>query len=1045
MRLSRAVHCAKFALFAFFCALFSLAGFGADAAPKPVVAVYGAFYPGGNPNIQNNIDDVKHSGFTRVICWCIHVNPNGDLVFNDPLLVHDGVYSADPTWPSYLSQLKQGSTTVNSLYFSVGSGGVQDYAHIRELIRTQGTGPTSILYRNFRALKQAFPYIDGIDLDVEDDFDHDTIVAFSLMMGQLGMKVTFCPYFAPNFWVSCLADVERQSPGLVTGFNLQCYDGGAGNNPADWVNAIQQAGFSVPVYPGLWAHHFDCTAGDSPAQVQAKITGWKDSGIAGGFIWHYDDVQRCGPSSTDYANAIASSLPSDAVSASLVTGTYTLTPSGDAVSRLNAVDSGAVGGTAVNSLATNGQANQNWIVIPVGDRVYKIQPSYALGLALEVSGSGVSGTAVDLGVYDGRAAQRWTVSLNSDRTITLRPVSAPGLSLDLRGDSVAIVATDSFSNGQKWVLSPSSAPYQLIPFSAPSLRLDVPFSRSTSGASVDIANTNGQSNQAWFWTNLGGLTFKIQQSYAAGLVLDVPGPGLAAPATLSSDNGGSAQRWRALLNANGTFALSPQDRAGMVLEIPNVTNGAIVHDWTDTGVAYQQWIFQRVPPVVSAIAPAPVMKSATGAVITVTGSYFASSATAMVNDRYPAAVTFVSATTLTVGLPANVTSVPGSYFLRVTNPANGGASALREFQVRGPAPVITQLSPSSLPAGSLNAPLTIKGTGFLSTSRITFNGGAYVIPSSQSPTQLVVLVPTSVAEAAGEVAVRVINSAIDGGPSVPATLKITPGLTLTSVSPGSATLPKTNLLVTLMGSGFLAGAHVTLNNTASYEATVVSSTQIRFTIPAPQLGSYDVRVVNPGPVAPSNAKNLTIALARPTIASLTPATVTAGSIGVSMTISGTGFLSSSRVTLNGGELVIPTAYSSTRLIVTIPAGAIGAAGIVAVRVVNEPLNGGASEPATLTVFARPVIASLAPGSVKAGSSGVVMTIAGMGFFAGSHVTFSGGAQYTPSAYSSTRLIVTIPTGAIVMAGSVAVRVVNPPLSGGSSEPSALTVTSSAPR
>lgn len=256
----------------------------------------GPFYSGGSAVI----DDLKGSGFTTVVAWCIHVDTGGDLIFNNPpAIVSNGRYIGDPGWPARLADLKQGGS-VNRLLFSVGSGGSQDFTNIKQLIQSQGTGPDSMLYQNFKALLAAIPVIDGIDFDDEDLLDQDTIVSFALMLQSIGYReVTFCPYMDISFWVNCLYEIDSKAPGLVTGFNLQCYAGGTGNNPADWINGIKDKmgpGFPAAgmVFPGLWCRHGDgCLQGDCPDNITDQFAAWKPSGIQGGWIWLYDDIQNC--------------------------------------------------------------------------------------------------------------------------------------------------------------------------------------------------------------------------------------------------------------------------------------------------------------------------------------------------------------------------------------------------------------------------------------------------------------------------------------------------------------------------------------------------------------------------------------------------------------------------------------------------------------------------------------------------------------------------------------------------------------------------------
>ena len=298
-----------------------------------MTAVYagGPLYTGGSPVIK----DLKASGFTTVVAWAMHVQGNGDFVFNDPtnLLISQGRYVGHPGWPTQMNSLKQGVTSVNRILFSIGGWGVSDFPNIKSLIFAKpgsypnkpDIGPSSILYQNFRALKMAIPSIDGIDFDDETLYDEPTTVALSQLLHSLGYQVTFCPYTQANFWINCLYALNSQTPNLVTGFNLQCYAGGSGNDPANWITAIQNkmgTGFDAKgfVFPGLWCKNGSgCQSGQCPTgtnSISAQFNQWQHMGIQGGFIWLYDDILHCehsgvcsGPMTTAaYARAIGQGL-----------------------------------------------------------------------------------------------------------------------------------------------------------------------------------------------------------------------------------------------------------------------------------------------------------------------------------------------------------------------------------------------------------------------------------------------------------------------------------------------------------------------------------------------------------------------------------------------------------------------------------------------------------------------------------------------------------------------------------------------------------------
>lgn len=279
----------------------------------------GPFYTGGPV-----INDLKASGFTTVVAWCIHVSKTGDLAYNDTLIVQGGAYVGDTNWNTQLASLKQGTTSVNRILLSV----LGPFSNIHLL----GTEPGGILYNNFQALRQALPAIDGIDFDNEDLYDKSTVVDFALMLQNIGFgEVTFCPYVYPDTWAQWLSAIDQKASGFVTGFNLQCYSGGSGNQfqIPNWIAAIQQqmgpsfdaSGF---VYPGLWCIHnsggVDCSEGDCPATMTTKFQGWQSSNLQGGWIYIYDAIQQCASSgacgsgvamdTAAYASAVVQGLQS---------------------------------------------------------------------------------------------------------------------------------------------------------------------------------------------------------------------------------------------------------------------------------------------------------------------------------------------------------------------------------------------------------------------------------------------------------------------------------------------------------------------------------------------------------------------------------------------------------------------------------------------------------------------------------------------------------------------------------------------------------------
>lgn len=88
-------------------------------------------------------------------------------------------------------------------------------------------------------------------------------------------------------------------------WNLQAYDGGAGNEPGQWAAAIATAipGFATAGYivVGDWTN-------DSPSQVKNLLRGFSNEpSLGGGFMWTLDDMISAGTLDA-YGSAIKAGL-----------------------------------------------------------------------------------------------------------------------------------------------------------------------------------------------------------------------------------------------------------------------------------------------------------------------------------------------------------------------------------------------------------------------------------------------------------------------------------------------------------------------------------------------------------------------------------------------------------------------------------------------------------------------------------------------------------------------------------------------------------------
>jgi hypothetical protein len=285
----------------------------------------------------------------------------------------------------------------------------------------------------------------------------------------------------------------------------------------------------------------------------------------------------------------------------------------------------------------------------------------------------------------------------------------------------------------------------------------------------------------------------------------------------------------------------------------------------------------------------------------------------------------------------------------------------------------------------------------------------YTAPTTVPNPSTVVLTATSKADntKSGQATITVVQ------PQVP---------NITGLNPTSGPI---NTLVSVAGTNFGASQNlstITFNNVQA-SATNWSDTIVTAIVPSTASTGNVVVVVNG---TASNGVPFTVTPPNPQITSMSSSS---GAVGLSVTITGTGFSSvqgNSTVRFNG-TIAAPTSWSPTSIVAPVPWGAT--TGNVLVTV-----GGVASNGVLFTVV--PNITGLSPNSGPAGTS---VMITGTGFGATqnqSTVTFNGtAATPAPGNWSDTLITVPVPAGATT--GNVVVSV-----GGASSNGFAFTVTSS---
>ncbi|MGC4044819.1 MAG: right-handed parallel beta-helix repeat-containing protein [Armatimonas sp.] len=289
---------------------------------------------------------------------------------------------------------------------------------------------------------------------------------------------------------------------------------------------------------------------------------------------------------------------------------------------------------------------------------------------------------------------------------------------------------------------------------------------------------------------------------------------------------------------------------------------------------------------------------------------------------------------------------------------------------RNQGPILEQISPDVVLAGSGAFTLTARGQDFTPFSKIQWDG-AEQTTTFLSPTELRAEIPASLVAAPRTLAITVYTPAPGGGTSAPLTFTIAnPAPILTAISPTRALVGSAELTLSVTGSNFVPGSKVRWNG-AERTTTYISPTELRATILATDLataGFVSVSVITPMPGGgESIPTTFTVANPVPAVSALSPASAFAGTTGLTVTVEGTGFVMSSVAQWNGSNR--PTSYlTPTRIQITLTTEDLAVGGANNVTVTNPAPEGGVSNVARFMVAGLPQLALASASATRIGES-----------------------------------------------------------------------------
>lgn len=360
-----------------------------------------------------------------------------------------------------------------------------------------------------------------------------------------------------------------------------------------------------------------------------------------------------------------------------------------------------------------------------------------------------------------------------------------------------------------------------------------------------------------------------------------------------------------------------------------------------------------------------------------------------------------------------------------------------EQQISSPAPKITALAPLSINAGQPSFMLEVDGVNFTPSSLVLWNlNGSQVtlVTTFVTTKQVQAQVPAADIVNPGTANISVETLPPGGGTTttLPFTIEAVnsdiPQISL--ISPVSVTTGGPSFTLVVSGSGFVNRSTVTVNGstrTTSFE----SSTQLEATVLSTDIASattLQIGVLNPPPGGGSSGfVNLPVVNPVPFLTSLSPASILAGSAGTAVTVTGSGFVPDSVVTVNGASRTTNFG-NDTSIQATFTAGDFNTAGVDVINVVNPADGGSGGGTSNAVSFAvngtelsgLPVIADLGPEGVQANNGICGATCPGGGTptitTAGPSASQTG--EFIAFASNSTNLITTPP---VITSSSIFLR------------------------
>jgi hypothetical protein len=359
---------------------------------------------------------------------------------------------------------------------------------------------------------------------------------------------------------------------------------------------------------------------------------------------------------------------------------------------------------------------------------------------------------------------------------------------------------------------------------------------------------------------------------------------------------------------------------------------------------------------------------------------------------------------------------------------------------------IASVTPKDVPVGSSAVTIVVTGTGFTPTTVIQLSG-ASVQTTYISSTEIRATIPASQLQKGMILKLAVMDGtqvvAADAGNNVQVS---NPVPTVSTLAPSSVLVGSPAGTVTVTGANFVSGITLAVNGSPR-TTTYVSDTQLTANLSADDFLSAAPLLLNAVNPQPGGGASGTIALVvanpAPTIASLSPSALNAGSAATTVNVTGTGFVAGTGVLVNGASRPA-TFVSAAAMKVALTSADLASAGSLGITAVNPAPGGGVSASSTIAINNPvPGAITLTPASAIAGTGTAQITISGSSFVPAT-VVYVNGQPRTTTYVNAAQLVASLTSADLATAGALSVVATNPGPGGGSTAAASLSVNNPAP-